>query len=301
MAGSSHGLGEISHTGQMRMVGGKAASFINKKFFHPSSLRNQERMWGQIEAAAGHERQQIELAKRREEELAVERMKKQMYLAGQGDKSDAALFAKDGVKEGDEQALEAAEAVAEQKRRKAMLRRTKDGDKSDDEDREPVQSSYEEDKFENGHWTVWGSWYEKEKERWGFRCCKGLIKEDECPVAADAPAVSNKPKISKRKLLDQGDFAKRARAEVEEKRGDEKAKEAYEFQLRCDESRGIFRNPEKEEKLDPIKYMAPELLQAVSRKEEEKRKKKEEEAKPKGTGSDYLADLLSDPLGLNSV
>ena len=36
------GLSEISHFGSFQRVGGKAGGFINKKFFHPSSLRNQD-------------------------------------------------------------------------------------------------------------------------------------------------------------------------------------------------------------------------------------------------------------------
>lgn len=43
--------------------------------------------------------------------------------------------------------------------------------------------------------------------------------------------------------------------------------------------------------------MAPELLQAVSRKEEEKKKKEAKRVEAENVGgSDYLADLLSDPL-----
>lgn len=300
MAGSNHGLSEISHTGQMRQVGGKAAGFIHKKFFHPSSMRNQEKIWQAYEASAGEERKQIELCKRREEELAVERMKKQMYLNGQGSKEDSALFAKDGDNADDEQLKEAQEAAAEQRRRKAMLKEQgMRKDESDDEDRELARSCYEEDVFSNGHWTVWGSWYDREKERWGFRCCRSLSQEGECPNAADAPAPKL-PTKSRRKMVDQSESsgAKRSKTDVEEKREDEKAREEYEFQLQVQGTRDLFIQKKEPEKLDPYKYMAPELLQAVSRKEEAKKKKAAEEAKPKDEGSDYLADLLSDPLAL---
>ena len=33
---------EAQSQGTMRNVGGKAGGFINKKFFHPSSIRNQD-------------------------------------------------------------------------------------------------------------------------------------------------------------------------------------------------------------------------------------------------------------------
>ena len=50
-------LGSWLFSGSMRNVGGKAGGFINKKFFHPSSLRNQdvslnrkiERWWVQLQ------------------------------------------------------------------------------------------------------------------------------------------------------------------------------------------------------------------------------------------------------------
>ena len=79
-SGNPMGLSEISHFGTFQRVGGKvvilcsqlvglrsfrsiqlaaassqAGGFINKKFFHPSSIRNQERLWKALmNFSAGH-------------------------------------------------------------------------------------------------------------------------------------------------------------------------------------------------------------------------------------------------------
>merc|ERR1711974_236480 len=88
MSGNPYGLSELSHYGTMQRVGGKAAGFINKKFFHPSSLRNQEKLWKAQTADAEERRKQSDLEKRREEERQVEDLRKQMYLAGQAQSGD---------------------------------------------------------------------------------------------------------------------------------------------------------------------------------------------------------------------
>lgn len=41
--------------------------------------------------------------------------------------------------------------------------------------------------MENEHSTVWGSWYSREEERWGFRCCKLLSRGEVCPEGPKEP------------------------------------------------------------------------------------------------------------------
>eukprot|EP00929_Paragymnodinium_shiwhaense_P009041 TRINITY_DN113071_c0_g1_i1.p1 TRINITY_DN113071_c0_g1~~TRINITY_DN113071_c0_g1_i1.p1 ORF type:complete len:316 (+),score=93.16 TRINITY_DN113071_c0_g1_i1:111-1058(+) len=89
------GLSEINHYGSMQRVGGKAAGFINKKFFHPSSLRNQEKLWKAETEEARERQRQKNAEKQREEERKVEELRKQMYLAGQGRATDV-LFSGNG-------------------------------------------------------------------------------------------------------------------------------------------------------------------------------------------------------------
>mmetsp|Transcript_24368 Transcript_24368/g.69480 ORF Transcript_24368/g.69480 Transcript_24368/m.69480 type:complete len:144 (-) Transcript_24368:2-433(-) len=122
------GLSEISHYGSMQRVGGKAAGFINKKFFHPSSLRNQEKLWKAQTEDARIRRQEKELNNQREEERQVEELRKQMYLSGQSG-SPGGAFAASALsvaeKPSGRQATEQKEAADEFKRRKALLRADK--------------------------------------------------------------------------------------------------------------------------------------------------------------------------------
>jgi len=43
-----------------------------------------------------------------------------------------------------------------------------------------VKSRYEEDVFDNNHTSVFGSWFEAKKGRWGYKCCKSTIKNSYC-------------------------------------------------------------------------------------------------------------------------
>ena len=58
--------------GQMRNVGSKAGGFLNNKFFHPSTRRNQEKMWREREKILEAENRDKELARQREKEKAEE-------------------------------------------------------------------------------------------------------------------------------------------------------------------------------------------------------------------------------------
>lgn len=124
MSGNPFGLAEISHYGGMQRVGGKAGGFINKKFFHPSSLRNQEKLWKAQTADAMENARQRDREKQREEERKVEQLRKDMYLAGQSGGSDL-LFR--GTADGDGPAnggkrSEKVKYFEEQKRRRVMVK-----------------------------------------------------------------------------------------------------------------------------------------------------------------------------------
>jgi len=43
---------------------------------------------------------------------------------------------------------------------------------------QPTRSKYAEDAFINNHVSVWGSYYENGK--WGFKCCKQMVKQSFC-------------------------------------------------------------------------------------------------------------------------
>lgn len=226
MSGNPFGLAEISHFGAFQRVGGKAGGFINKKFFHPSSIRNQEKLWKAQTADESERRRQMELEKRREEERQVETLRKQMYLAGQGKAGDF-LSASDGGGSSAASSIERSEQNelfdAQQRRRQLVNKEKRRLEKasgelapspspeaspaaspSDEEDeadedefaavpgqdgqgnRVLAKSKYAEDVHPLGHSSVWGSWFAKEGLRWGFQCCRALDRTAECP---EAPTV----------------------------------------------------------------------------------------------------------------
>lgn len=129
-SGNPFGLAEISHYGGMQRVGGKAGGFINKKFFHPSSLRNQEKLWKAMTADSMEKAKQRDAEKRREEERKVEDLRKQMYIAGQAGNASDMLFAGPGRLALSEQASgsgggkksEQQKAFDEQRKRRAMVK-----------------------------------------------------------------------------------------------------------------------------------------------------------------------------------
>mmetsp|Transcript_82984 Transcript_82984/g.238497 ORF Transcript_82984/g.238497 Transcript_82984/m.238497 type:complete len:289 (+) Transcript_82984:78-944(+) len=226
MSGNPFGLAELSHFGQMQRVGGKAAGFINKKFFHPSSLANQEKLWKAQTAAATEARKQGQMEKQREEEMQVEALKKQMYLQGQGkNTSDFMKTASIAVAEEPLTGTQKHEQFLshqEFKRRKSILKQEQatlkkleadtqgggGGDAEGDEGDAPdpaaassaassegpgrilAKSVYKEDIYPNGHESVWGSWFSMDEKRWGFSCCKEMQRKLRCPLA---PALPEEP------------------------------------------------------------------------------------------------------------
>eukprot|EP00747_Dinoflagellata_sp_TGD_P180782 gnl/TRDRNA2_/TRDRNA2_33833_c0_seq1.p1 gnl/TRDRNA2_/TRDRNA2_33833_c0~~gnl/TRDRNA2_/TRDRNA2_33833_c0_seq1.p1 ORF type:complete len:314 (-),score=80.16 gnl/TRDRNA2_/TRDRNA2_33833_c0_seq1:81-986(-) len=221
-SGNPFGLSEINHFGSFQRVGGKAGGFINKKFFHPSSLRNQEKLWKAITADEQEQRRQKENEKRREEERQVEELRKQIYLAGQGQAGDTAMFKASSSKEGRQDLLppekkEEREALQEQNRRRAQLKRdrlARDREHEDpqedaattsvaqptEEERTLTKSKYRENYRPNGHESVWGSWYAVSEKLWGFVCCKVLNKDARCPLAAPLPDDPKLAGVSSRDL-----------------------------------------------------------------------------------------------------
>jgi pre-mRNA-processing factor SLU7 len=43
-----------------------------------------------------------------------------------------------------------------------------------------TKSKYDEDNFFNNHTSVYGSYYDKEKKKWGFICCKQVDSDSLC-------------------------------------------------------------------------------------------------------------------------
>lgn len=277
-------------------MGGKAAGFINKKFFHPSSLRNQEKLWQAQSADERNQKKQKELAQRREEELQVESLRKQMYLSGQGKATDLkstgasaeAALRQDGGSKGEQW-----EAAAEQKRRRQLLQkeRAAGADEEDEDDhlldaatgeRKLAKSKYPEDAWINGHSSVWGSWYSTDDKQWGFACCRLLDHGKECPLEPEEPAEEDKAKPSGRgkKRRRGGDGATADAAEDGAGAGGDSAEAAA--------------GTPAEARRSSAPLLDPKFVEAAERRKEKKRLEEEQKRKAKAAESSYLGDLLQD-------
>lgn len=49
--------------------------------------------------------------------------------------------------------------------------------------KQPVKSRYTEDVLSRGHLAIWGSWYDKEANAWGYACCKATLKNAYCTAS----------------------------------------------------------------------------------------------------------------------
>mmetsp|Transcript_49146 Transcript_49146/g.136581 ORF Transcript_49146/g.136581 Transcript_49146/m.136581 type:complete len:299 (-) Transcript_49146:15-911(-) len=287
-SGNPHGLSDIGHFGSFQRVGGKAAGFINKKFFHPSSLRNQEKLWKAQTEDERETRKQKELEKRREEERNVEAMRKQLYLAGQGKASDlfvqSAEAASSALDLGEREKSEQKAAVEAERRRRAQLKRARAATDAEAEpgqgaadaeveDQELAKSRYDEDNFVSGHSAVWGSWFSMEDKRWGFACCKSLEFEAECPLA-DEEAKASASKVAQSKKRRKGDEG-----------GDVGG-------LQGQQRRG---GGGTKAKAEDSELMDTRMFEAAARRKELKKAEEERKMAEKGKPSSYLTDLLSDP------
>lgn len=232
-SGNPFGLAELSHYGTMQRVGGKAAGFINKKFFHPSSLRNQEKLWKAQTAHADEMRKQADMEKRREEERQVEELRKQMYLSGQATKATDFLSseANSSASLGDGRGSEQQKAAEETRRRKKQLKQehaaqeagndsaANTDDASTNREAGPgpqrllAKSRYREDVHVKGHTSVWGSWFALNSDkRWGYSCCRGTVHGERCILAPEEPAVEEGTKAKRPRTEPRGKRRRRGNA-----------------------------------------------------------------------------------------
>jgi len=291
--GNQYGLSEISHFGAFQRVGGKAGGFINKKFFHPSSIRNQEKLWKAQTEDEREARKQAEMQKRRDEERQVEELRKQMYLSGQGSGQDAFIAPADepasssGILKKDKHDQKAAHEEFKRRRQMVRMQQAKDAEDGAD-DGEPtgrakervlLQSNFDEDVHEFGHHSVWGSWYNTESSQWGYTCCRTMSRSTPCPLAEEEEAAAAK----------KGRAQGKKRKKINDEGGDAEPEGSAPVG-----GAGRAEAPSLESLMDHRMFAAAERRKEQKRLAEEQRLQEKEE---KAKGSNYLADLLAEPTG----
>jgi len=283
-SGNPYGLSEISHFGSFQRVGGKAGGFISKKFFHPSTLRNQEKLWKAQTLDEREQKRQIELERRRDEERQIESLRKEMYMVGQGKASDFAPS-----KSSDEQSHSKGDGeqsvfLEQEKRRRNMLKQQKADERNTSGASQPLNSSrYSEDIHNLGHTTVWGSWYSVESGCWGYACCQTVKRGSKCP---DATLLS-KAGLSRSASQSFNEDAAAGTRSLEDS-----CSKAQSSSSRGDEQ-GQAASESGNNKKRHVGLIDSEFIEAREKRHEKHRR--QEQPNDRSKASEYLADLLLDP------
>lgn len=59
------------------------------------------------------------------------------------------------------------------------------------------RTKYDEDQFTNNHTSIWGSYYHRVRQQWGYRCCHSLLRNSYCTGAKgkEANDAANGPTV----------------------------------------------------------------------------------------------------------
>ncbi|KAF7457156.1 putative step ii splicing factor [Cryptosporidium felis] len=149
----------------IQKISNKASVFLNHKHFHPGNSKNREKVWLAEEKLKEEERRQEELLKRRKKEWEIEELRRDLRQSQKRSKGTVDAEAR------------AAESFQEPNK---LFQDIFSGESKNP--RPPVRSElYEEDYYIGNHSTIWGSFYDPESKRWGFRCCRSTEFNSLCP------------------------------------------------------------------------------------------------------------------------
>lgn len=159
----------------VRRISNKASVFLNHKHFHPGNSKNREKVWLAEEKLREEERKQEELLKKRKKEWEIEELRRDLRHSKKKTRSQL------------ETRLETEEAGDRREQlHDVFVDKTRDC-------KDWIKSGlYEEDVLIGNHSSVWGSFYDVDTKRWGFRCCKATSKSPLCSASS-----RSKSRISK--------------------------------------------------------------------------------------------------------
>ncbi|CDJ38989.1 hypothetical protein, conserved [Eimeria tenella] len=153
-------------------IGKKSAAFINHKPFHPGNYQNQEKVWLAEQKLKEEQKKERELEERRREEVKIEELRRALRgeakAAQQLQKKEEAVSPAEELRQ---KAREAARLQALHRKQQEAQQRLK----------QPAKSTlYDEDILTLGHTSVFGSFYSKQEDKWGYKCCGCLDRSAVC-------------------------------------------------------------------------------------------------------------------------
>ncbi|EAK90587.1 hypothetical protein [Cryptosporidium parvum Iowa II] len=147
----------------VQRISNKASVFLNHKHFHPGNSKNREKVWLAEEKLKEEERKQEELLKKRKKEWEIEELRRDLRQSNKKVKNQLKVQS------------EVEEVIDKSKQLHDVLVDKARANKS------WVKSElYEEDVFLGNHSSVWGSYYDPNVKKWGFKCCKNLKRSSVC-------------------------------------------------------------------------------------------------------------------------
>ncbi|GAW82093.1 step II splicing factor [Plasmodium gonderi] len=161
-------------------IGNKSASFINHKHFHPGNIKNLERVWLAEEKERKRKEEEEKYLKKKEEQYKLFVLKQQLKKNEQEEenKNDLSNILYDINKEGKRGKTKKKIYTANNEH--ASVEQNRNEERDTKNNKLIVKSKYNEDVFVKNHKSVYGSYYDMEKKKWGYKCCKTIYKSGTC-------------------------------------------------------------------------------------------------------------------------
>ncbi|VEV58700.1 step II splicing factor, putative [Plasmodium vinckei vinckei] len=151
-------------------IGNKSASFINHKHFHPGNIKNLEKVWLAEEKERLRKEEEEKYLKKREEQYKLYALKKQLRQNELNNKDTEHDILYDINKENKKKEVN---YNNKKKNEENVINPTIN--------KLVIKSKYNEDIFVKNHKSIYGSYYDRKENKWGYMCCKQTDKNIFCP------------------------------------------------------------------------------------------------------------------------
>ncbi|CRG95188.1 step II splicing factor, putative [Plasmodium gallinaceum] len=157
-------------------IGNKSASFINHKHFHPGNIKNLERVWIAEENERKRKEEEEKYLKKREEQYKIYILKKQLRKNEEENKNYLNNIIYDVNKESKTDKIKIHTTANINKKNENNKNNINENMKH----KLTIKSKYNEDIFLKNHKSIYGSYYDRDKKKWGYKCCKNIDKNSSC-------------------------------------------------------------------------------------------------------------------------
>ncbi|OII73989.1 uncharacterized protein cubi_02791 [Cryptosporidium ubiquitum] len=157
----------------VQRISNKASVFLNHKHFHPGNSKNREKVWLAEEKLREEEKKQEELLKKRKKEWEIEELRRDIKQSHKKIKNELKTqLEDDGTVDKNKQLHD------------VLIDKTR-------VNKNWIKSElYEEDVLIGNHSSVWGSYYDLNTKKWGFKCCNSTKRSSVCSTRSKSKSQS---------------------------------------------------------------------------------------------------------------